>query len=81
MSGLASSKNSNRPSKASDTAERQLSQGIGDSVFEKAAVLLQQYNNNYDFPPRPNVTFCNVKEGQQVEEELPNFGGRSSDYQ
>ncbi|CDW91153.1 UNKNOWN [Stylonychia lemnae] len=74
-SGLTSSKNSNRPSQASynNDVSRQNSHGIGDSIFEKAALLLQQYNSignvignaNELLPPRPNVTFCNIKEEQQ----------------
>ncbi len=41
MSGLTSSKNSNRPSKASNyDLDRQSSLGVGDSIFEKAAMIL-----------------------------------------
>lgn len=41
ISGLASSKNSNRPSKTSNyDLDRQSSLGVGDSIFEKAALLL-----------------------------------------
>ena len=41
MSGLTSTKNSNRPSKTSTNEyERQSSYGIGDNIFEKAALIL-----------------------------------------
>ena len=42
IGGLASSKNSNRPSKVSNfnDLERQSSHGVGDSLFEKAALLI-----------------------------------------
>ena len=60
MSGLTSAKNSNRPSKASaNEVERTLSHGVSDSIFEKASLILQQYNS--ELPPRPHVTFCNPK--------------------
>jgi len=41
MSGLTSAKNSNRPSQTSASEiERQSSHGVGDTLFEKAAILL-----------------------------------------
>eukprot|EP00347_Sterkiella_histriomuscorum_P021912 403332338 len=72
-SGLNSTKNSNRPSKASNQdIGRQMSHGVGDSLFDKAASILQQYNsanpnniNTSELPPKPNVTFCNIKQNQE----------------
>jgi hypothetical protein len=62
LSGLTSAKNSNRPSKTSaNDVERTRSHGIADNIFEKASLLIQQQQSS-ELPPRPHVTFCNIKD-------------------